>query len=133
VSVSRVESTADGGRVVEVVTADAGAARCLNCGTVATSVKQNVVTRPKDPPYGESELRWHKRRWRCRRPDCARESFTERIDELPARARTTGRLRRAIAAAVSAGRSVGRGRSYPSAELAHGGPGARRARRAGAG
>jgi len=107
VSVSGVEPTADGGRVVEVVTADA-AARCPDCGTVSTSVKQNVVTRPKDLPYGESELvlRWQKRRWRCRRPDCSRESFTERIDELPARARTTGRLRRAVAGAVSAGRSV---------------------------
>jgi transposase len=94
--------------VVEVVTADAAAARCPDCGTVSTSVKQNVVTRPKDLPYGESELvlRWHKRRWRCRRADCPRESFTERIDELPARARTTGRLRRAVAGAVSAGRSV---------------------------
>jgi hypothetical protein len=51
-------------------------------------------------------LRWRKRRWGCRRPDCSRESFTERIDELSARARTTGRLRRAVAGAVGAGRSV---------------------------
>jgi hypothetical protein len=67
-----------------------------------------VVTCPKDLPYGETPLalRWRKRRWRCRAAECARESFTERIAEVPARARTTGRLRRAVAVAVSTGRSV---------------------------
>jgi transposase len=108
VSVARVEPTPDGGRVVELVTADPDAAFCPSCGTRSRSLKQNVVTRPKDLPYGEAPLmlRWRKRRWRCRTPECARGSFTETIAELPAGARTTGRLRRAVAAAVSTGRSV---------------------------
>jgi hypothetical protein len=45
---------------------------------------------------------WHKRRWRCAESSCTRRSFTEAIKEIPARARTTGRLRRAIASAVGA-------------------------------
>jgi transposase len=108
VAVVRVEPAPNGGRVVEVVTADPGAVCCPDCGTPSSSVKQNLVTRPKDLPFGEAALQvvWRKRRWRCRKPDCARESFTERIGELPAGARTTGRLRRAVAAAVEAGRSV---------------------------
>jgi transposase len=94
--------------VVEVMTADAAAARCPDCGTVSGSVKGNVTTWPKDLPYGEAPLRvaWRKRRWRCRQANCARGSFSEQITELPARARTTGRLRRAAARAVTAGRSV---------------------------
>ena len=111
VAVARVEATPDGGRVVEVVTADAAAARCPGCGTVSRSVKANVTTRPKDLPYGETRLHvvWRKRRWRCRQAGCERRSFTEQITELPARARITGRLRRAAASAVTAGRSVREG------------------------
>lgn len=106
VAVTRVGQAPDGGRLVEVVTTDPAAARCPGCGTVSTSVKANVTSSPKDLPYGEQPLRvvWHKRR--CRQLGCARRSFTEQIGELPARARTTGRLRRAAARAVVAGRSV---------------------------
>jgi transposase len=108
VAVARVEAMAEGARMVEVVTTDPGAACCPDRGTTSTPVKQNVTTRPKDLPYGEQPLAvvWHKRRWRCRQADCARESFTEQIPELPARARTTGRLRRAVAVAVAVGRTV---------------------------
>jgi transposase len=108
VAVARVEVAPDGGRLVEVVTDDPAAACCPDCGSASRSVKANVVTRPRDLPYGETPLRvvWRKRRWRCRQPGCRRESFTEQIVELPARARTTRRLRRAVAAAVEAGRSV---------------------------
>lgn len=125
VAVRRVESAPNGGRVVEVVTADPVAARCPDCGTVSRSVKANVTTSPTDLPYGEVPLAvvWRKRRWRCRQTECARESFTEQIAELPAGARTTGRLRRAVAVAVTAGRSVAEvaaahGLSWPSVQRA---------------
>src|SRR5664280_1674251 len=50
---------------------------------------------------------WHQTRWRCRETTCVRSSFTEAIDQVPAGWRTTGRLRRAIGAAVGdAARSV---------------------------
>jgi transposase len=67
---------------------------------------------------------WHKRRWRCAEVLCARGSFTEAISEVPAGRRTTGRLRRAIGAAVAdACRSVAEtaeayGVSWPTAHAA---------------
>jgi transposase len=70
---------------------------------VSTFPKQNVCSRPRDIPYGASEISvlWHKRRWRCREPRCARSSFTETIEQVPARRRTTRRLREAIGEAVA--------------------------------
>lgn len=61
----------------------------------STSVKERVSTSPKDIPYGEDPilLRWAKTRWRCQQDYCERGSFTEAINEVPARARTTRRLR----------------------------------------
>ncbi len=71
-------------------------------------MKGRVTTRPKDLPYGQAavELRWHKRRWRCRERGCQRRSFTESIPEVPPGARTTDRLRRACAEAVEQNRCV---------------------------
>ena len=52
-------------------------------------------------------LRWNKTRWRCRQDYCERGSFAESIAQVPARARTTGRLRTQIGAAIGdAARSV---------------------------
>ncbi len=76
---------------------------------VSTSVKARVSTTPKDIPYGEGRilLRWNKTRWRCREDYCERGSFTEAIEQVPRRARTTGRLRTQIGAAIGdAARSV---------------------------
>lgn len=127
VRVERVDRERSGVRVVHVETAEGGsAAGCPGCGVVSMSVKGNVVTRPVDLPYGPAPLRveWHKRRWRCREPSCARLSFTESIDEVPPGRRTTGRLRDAIACAVGdACRSVAEtaeafGVSWPTAHAA---------------
>lgn len=126
VRVRDVDRAADGARVVHVETAAGYAAGCPGCGVVSTSVKAYVTTQPRDLPYGERALTvvWHKRRWRCAEPSCARTSFTEAIDEVPARRRTTGRLRRAIATAVGdACRSVAEaassfGVSWPTADTA---------------
>lgn len=108
VAVERVESASGGARVVHVATASEMAAACPACGVISTSVKEYATTRPADVPYGEGPvlLRWHKRRWRCTEPRCARQSFTEAIAEVPPRARTTGRLRRACADAVADNRCV---------------------------
>jgi len=103
VRVQRVEHDEFGGRVVHVETGvDTAAAGCPSCGVVSTSVKERVTTSPRDIPYGEAgiEVVWHKIRWRCRESACARSSFTESIVEVPAGRRTTGRLRRAVGAAV---------------------------------
>lgn len=72
------------------------------------------MTSPVDLPYGQDRVlvSWRKVRWRCREQGCPRGSFTEAIAEVPAGARTTTRLRRAIAHAVGdSARSV--------AEVAH--------------
>ncbi|ARR77793.1 putative transposase [Mycobacterium intracellulare subsp. yongonense] len=75
----------------------------------STSLKGRVTTSPRDIPYGKGRImmRWHKTRWRCREDYCERGSFTEAIAQIPARARTTRRLRTQIGAAIGeAARSV---------------------------
>ncbi len=81
----------DGTRIVDAVTNDPAAATCPECGLVSTSRKENTVTRPKDIPYGVDRilLRWIKSRWRCRTANCERNTFTETIWQVPARARAT--------------------------------------------
>jgi hypothetical protein len=109
VRVERVERGADGTRVVHAVTASETAAACPSCGVFSTAVKGQVSTSPRDIPYGENRIivRWNKTRWRCREDYCERGSFTESIEQVPARARTTGRLRTQIGAAIGdAARSV---------------------------
>jgi transposase len=109
VRVIRVSRQSDGSRVVEVVTDEDTAAACPSCGVFSTSVKARVSTTPKDIPYGEGRLlvRWNKTRWRCREEDCERGSFTEVIEQVPRRARITGRLRTQIGSAIGdAARSV---------------------------
>ena len=126
VRVERVERCVDGTRVVHVVTAEETAAACPSCGVLSTSVKARVITSPKDIPYGLGRIlvRWHKTRWRCREDYCDRGSFAEAIAQVPARSRTTVRLRTAIGAAIGdAARSVsevaeGHGVSWPTAHRA---------------
>jgi transposase len=125
VRVQRVEQDESGGRVVHVETMP-GTSGCPDCGVVSTSVKEYPTTSPRDVPYGERGICvvWHKTRWRCQEVSCLRGSFTEAIDEVPAGTRTTGRLRRAIGAAVGdACRSVAEvsasfGVSWPTAHAA---------------
>ena len=115
-----------GTRLVELATDEDTAAACPSCGVFSTSVKERVTTRPKDIPYGEDRilLRWSKTRWRCREDFCTRTSFTEAIEQIPARARTTGRLRTQIGTAIGdAARSVSEvatahGVSWPTAHRA---------------
>ena len=93
---------------------------------MSSSVKGNVTTAPRDIPYGTGPIAvvWHKRRWRCREALCERQSFTETIGEVPSGARTTRRLREAIAVAVGdANRAVSEvadafGVSWPTAHAA---------------
>jgi transposase len=126
VQVERVERLADGTRVVQVATTEQTAAACPSCGVVSTSVKARVSTSPRDIPYGEDRIivRWNKTRWRCREDYCGRGSFTESIPQVPARARTTRRLRTQIGAAIGdAARSVSEvadahGVSWPTAHRA---------------
>ncbi|MCP4241290.1 MAG: ISL3 family transposase [bacterium] len=126
VQVERVERCDDGARVVHVITAEETAAACPGCEVVATSVKERVTTSPRDIPYGQDRIlvQWNKTRWRCGEDYCERGSFTEAIDQIPARSRTTLRLRTAIGSAIGdAARSVtevadAHGVSWPTAHRA---------------
>jgi transposase len=126
VRVERVVRCADGARVVHVSTAEETAAVCPGCGVVSVSVKERVSTSPRDIPYGADRIlvQWNKTRWRCGEDYCERKSFTEAIAQIPARARTTTRLRSAIGSAIGeAARSVAEvadayGVSWPTAHRA---------------
>jgi transposase len=106
-AVERVALNPLGVRIVQLVTDDPDAARCPECREVSTSGKEWVLTRPRDLPVGGTAvlLQWRKRRWRCRTETCPRDSFTEQVPQVPARARTTTRLRTRLATAVEDGRS----------------------------
>jgi transposase len=125
VAVGEVSLRADGTRVADVVTDDGTAAACPTGGVFSSARKGKVLTRPKDLPYGEAGLRvrWHKSRWRCRKPRCLRQSFTKSSAEVPAGAGTSGRLRQAVADAVAVNRCVSEvaasyGLSWPTAQRA---------------
>ena len=92
-----------GASTVHVQTDDETAAGCPSCGVLSSSVKGKVSTAPRDLLYGDGliSIVWHKRRWRCVEPLCARLSFTESVPGVPPRSRTTGRLRRAAGSAVA--------------------------------
>jgi transposase len=103
-AVTRVE-TGEVGPVVHLRTADEAARACPVCGVVARRVKGWTVTRPRDLQVGGqcTELRWRKRRWYCEESECPKKTFTERVPQVPARARLTVRLRQAAGAAVGDG------------------------------
>jgi transposase len=104
--VEGVVLTSAGMKIVQLATDDPDAARCPACRTRSTSGKDWVLTRPKDLPCGGefASVLWRKRRWRCRAVDCPRATFTEAVAQVPARMRTTTRLRAALAVAVEDGR-----------------------------
>lgn len=111
--VERVERRSDGTRVVDVITDEPTAAACPSCGGGLDISEGIRGTSPKDLPYGEDRImvRWNKIRWRCREDYCKLGPFTEAITQVPARVRSTLRLRRQMAKAIGdAARSVGRGR-----------------------
>jgi len=107
--VRSVVRRSDGTRVAEVITTDPDASRCPDCGISSTSVKGCAVTTPRDIRYGDDpiRLRWNKTRYRCRNDTCSRASFIEALPQVPARRRTTTRLRTQIGRCVGeAARSV---------------------------
>jgi transposase len=124
-AVERVALTAGGVKIVQLVTCDPDAARCPDCWEVSTSVKEWVLTRPKDFPCGGIAvvMQWRKRRWRCRTQDCPQQTFTEAVGQVPAGMRTTTRLREGMARAVEDGRdqsevAAAHGVSWPTVQRA---------------
>jgi len=106
-SVAEAETEADGSVTVWVATDHPDAACCPDCRTRAGRVHEYVVTRPRDLRRGLDEVTvcWQQRRWKCEEPACPRQTFTERLPQIPLRRRLTGRLRE-LAGAEVAGRGI---------------------------
>src|ERR1035438_6049132 len=101
--VLKVTPERDGGRLVlvESVAKEGG---CPSCGVMSSRIKDRPVCWLKDLPHGSVPLhvRVCKRRFLCTEKHCARRSFTEVSDQIPARSRLTKRLRTKVSAAVTA-------------------------------
>ena len=93
----------DGGRLVlvESIATEGG---CPSCGVMSARVEDRPLCRLKDLPHGSVPLRlWVcKRRFVCTEKLCARTSFTEVSDQVPARSRLTKGLRTKVGTAVTA-------------------------------
>ncbi|GAA0611231.1 hypothetical protein GCM10010174_30850 [Kutzneria viridogrisea] len=96
-AVVAVADDRDNGLAVYPETADERARACPNCGVDASRMKEWVTTGPRDLPVTGRmmDLRWRERRWICGQADYPRKTFTERVDQAPAWARVTTRLRQA--------------------------------------
>lgn len=92
-----------GGRLV-LVESVANEGGCPSCGVMSSRIKDRPLCRLKDLPHGSVPLHvWVcKRRFLCTEKLCARRSFTEVSDQIPARSRLTKRLRTKVSAAVTA-------------------------------
>jgi transposase len=105
----RVIAATDGpdGRRVVIESVEVEGA-CPSCGVVTTRVHQRTMQHVRDVPVaGSVQVWWRKRRFVCAERLCLRRTFAEHTLEVPARARSTGRLWEALLAAVTgAGRTV---------------------------
>ena len=116
--VEAIEEVNDAGDRVRrvVVEAEDEEAGCPSCGVLSSRVHQWSAQRVRDIPVaGAVEVVWRKRRFVCAESACARRTFTEHTDQVPVRARTTGRLLEAVLAAVT-----GAGRAVSEVASAHG-------------
>ena len=74
---------------------------CPVCGVVAARVHSRRRQTVRDVPVGGPvQVVWDKRRWFCDEAGCPRGTFAESTVQVPARARSTARLREALVAAV---------------------------------
>jgi hypothetical protein len=92
----------NGAREVHVLTAAGVPRLCPHCATPARRPKERVCTVVRDLPQAQTrtELRWHKQRWWCDNPGCARKTFTEAVPQAGPGHRLTERMRTAMAEAV---------------------------------
>lgn len=111
--VERVERRSDGTRVVDVITDEPTAAACPSCGgglDISEGIRGYLTERStlwRRPHHGALE----QNSLAMREDYCKLGPFTEAITQVPARVRSTLRLRRQMAKAIGdAARSVGRGR-----------------------
>ncbi|WP_250446581.1 ISL3 family transposase [Actinotalea sp. C106] len=74
---------------------------CPVCGGISVRVHSRRRQVVRDVPMGGPvQVVWDKRRWFCAEALCPRGTFSESTIQIPARARSTARLREALVAAV---------------------------------
>jgi len=102
ITVFDVDTHPDGTRVAHVTTTAGVPRRCTSCGAAAHRPKEQVCTALRDVPLGQTrlELCWHKQRWWCDNPTCARRSFTETLPRAGPGQRLTPRLREVMAVQI---------------------------------
>ncbi len=89
----------DGGR--RVVVESTAAPGCPVCGVISERLHSRRWQVVRDVPVGGPvQVVWDKRRWFCEEAACPRGTFSESTVQVPARARSTVRLREALVAAV---------------------------------
>ncbi|WP_258067299.1 transposase family protein [Arthrobacter sp. GMC3] len=89
---------------------------CPGCGVIGTRRHSGRQQRVRDIPVaGPVEVVWAKRRLLCDESSCPHKTFFEATLEVPARARTTSRLRSALVKAV-----VASGRAATETTTVHG-------------
>jgi transposase len=104
----------DGAREV-LVASTATEAACPGCGVFSRRVHQRVRQRLRDVPVaGAVDVVLVRRRFVCVEQQCARRTFVEVTDQVPARARLSTRLRQLLLAAV-----VGSGRVVAEVAAGH--------------
>lgn len=82
---------------------------CTGCGTPSTRVHSTRPHKLRDIPVaGPVTLIWRKRRFTCLNTACDKVTFSEATEQVPAYARSTGRLKVQLAEAVAvSGRAAG--------------------------
>ena len=96
--IDAIDLSDEGRRVVVESLAPPG---CPVCGVVSERVHSRRRQRVRDVPTGGPvQVVWDKRRWFCDEALCPRGTFSESTIQVPARARSTARLREALVAAV---------------------------------
>lgn len=67
---------------------------CPSCSQASTSVHSYYTRSPQDLPISGQrvQLVLRVRRFRCPNPQCARQTFAERLPQVPVSARQTSRL-----------------------------------------
>jgi transposase len=93
----------DPGRVKAVIEVRATEDACPGCGVLTSRIKDRPTIAVKDLKVSGQvvDLWWRKRRLVCQEGGCARGSFTQQSNQIPARARLTARLRAEVAAAIA--------------------------------
>lgn len=95
-----------GGREVVIASVEVEAA-CPACGVLSGRVHQRTRQRLRDVPVaGRLRVMLIRRRFACSEQRCPKRTFAEVTRQIPARARTTARLRDQLLEAVLTGRSV---------------------------